>query len=51
MIGFTILVPTRPDTVVSFAGIAKENADDEGDHVPALHIYRSDMPPCRVLLL
>jgi hypothetical protein len=50
MNGFTIFVPTRHDSVVSFAAIAKENADDEGDHVPALYIYHRDMPPCRVLL-
>lgn len=51
MIGFTILVPTRHNSVGSFAAIAKENAADEGDHAPALYISRRDAPPCRALLL
>jgi len=50
VITFTILVPTRYDSAASFAAIAKENADDEGDNFPALYIRRG-IPPCRVLLL
>jgi hypothetical protein len=50
MNGFTTLAPTRHASVVSFAAIAKENTDDEGDHLPALYTSHRDMPPCRVLL-
>ncbi len=51
LIGLATLGHSCSDSVRSFAALAKENADDEGNDFPTFNVSRRDMPPCRVILL